>query len=390
MIGFGRRYDHGMCSTTIAMILVTVLTHRHSDGILGPDLALNRPTTSRQSDGGEAGPYRATMTTDADPSTFWRTSVDQTTGTIEIALAGPRPVDHVVLAEPADHRGRIRRFTVQARTVDGWTTVAGGGTIGSRRVLQFPAVMANRMRVTVERSSQAPALSKIGVHSGPPSVAVITDAPSFLDRTTAFLASDRDHAKIFYTIDGSVPNRKSRRYRGGPIVIDRDLVLRAAAYEGDRPGLDYATTSFKRYRSEEALQPRIQLDHSVITPGVTRTDVHMDRTRIADRIHVVPVDIPAPRRVVFEGLLRIPRDGVFTLHTETDGTTTIRIDRDPDHEWTSTSPRSSLSRPFRSGWHPIRIEWSGPSDAGLEMEIEGPGLSRRAIRSADLAVEIEP
>ena len=371
------------------MILATVLTHRHSDGILGPDLALNRPTTSRQSAGGEAGPHRAAMTTDDDPSTFWRTDVDRTTGTIEVALAGPRPIDHVVLAEPTDHRGRIQRFTVQARTVDGWTTVAEGGTVGSRRVVQFPAVMANRMRVTIERSSSAPAISRIGVHSGPPSIAIVADAPSFLDRTTAFLASDRDHAEIFYTIDGGIPSRTSHRYRGGPIDIDRDLILRAVAFEGNRPGLDYATTTFTRYRSAEALQPRFQIDRPVITPGVTRTDAHMARNRIADRIHIASVDSAAPHHVVFEGFLRIPRDGVFTLHVETDGTATLRLDDAPDHEWTSTSPRSSLSRPFRSGWHPIRIEWTGPSDAGLEMEIEGPGLPHRAIRSADLAVEIE-
>ena len=379
-----------MSSTVVAMMLATVMQHRHSDGMLGPDLALDRPTTSRQSAGDDDGPHRAGMATDGDATTFWRTGEHHTTGTIEIALAAPSPVDHVVLGEPPHASGRIRRFTIQARTVDGWTTVATGTTVGTRRVLQHPTVMANRIRITVERATSSPALAHVGVHSGPPSVAIVTDFPAFLDRTTAFLSSDRDHAAIHYTLDGTRPDRSSPAYRGGPIRIDRDLELRAIAFEGDRPTLDEASTTFVRYDAGDARTPARPPEWSTTTTGLMRLEPSTGARRVVERVAVEPMENAGDRLVEYEGLLRIPRDGVFVIHVTTDGIAEIRLDGTEAAPWRSTPGRSSLRRAFRAGWHPIRLRWAGPSDAGLDVEIEGPGLPRRSMRRADLAMETRP
>ncbi|MCP4797113.1 MAG: hypothetical protein GY885_13245, partial [Phycisphaeraceae bacterium] len=46
----------------------------------------------------------------------------------------------------------------------------------------------------------------------------------------------------------------------------------------------------------------------------------------------------------------------------------------------------STSVPLAAGWHPFRLEWfNATGDAALSLEFEGPGVPRRALRSADLA-----
>ena len=380
-----------MCSTVVAMMLASVISHRHSDAILGVDLAHGRAATSEQSFGGAGGRHSAKMVTDGDDATFWRSRDGMTTGTIEIPLAGPRSVDHVVLMEPESHAGRVRRFSVQGRTVDGWTTLSGGTGIGRRSVREFPAVVANRMRVTIEQSVGEPALAHVGVHSGPPRVAIVAENLSFLDRTTAFLAADRDHAAIYFTLDGEAPDRTGERYRGGPIEIDRDLVLRAIAFEDRRPGLDSATASFVRFASDDAIEPAFELDHPALTPGIDLlTDSHSIQSGIVDRIAVSPSDREERRHVRFEGLLRIPRDGVFGMHFATEGDVTVTFLDSERVSWESSTSRRFLQRPFRSGWHRIRLDWSATGDDRLRTEIEGPRLPRRSIRVEDLAVDAEP
>ena len=380
-----------MCSTVVAMMLASVISHRHSDAILGVDLARGQPAISDQSFAAVGGRHSAKMVTDGDDDTYWRSRDGMTTGTIEIQLAGPRSVDHVVLMEPESHIGRVRRFSVQGRTVDGWTTLGGGAGIGRRVVREFPAVVANRMRVTIEHSEGEPALSHVGVHSGPPRVAIAAENLSFLDRTIAFLAADRDHASIYFTLDGEDPNHTGKRYLGGPIEIDHDLILRAIAFEGRRPGLDSAIARFVRFASEEAINPAFGLDHPALTPGIdVRGDTHSNDTGVVERIAISKSDRAGRRRVQFEGMLRIPRDGVFGMRFITEGDVTVTF---PDSEWMpweSSTSRVFLQKPFRSGWHRIRVDWSGTGDDRLRTEIEGPRLPRRSVRVEDLAVDTDP
>ena len=44
--------------------------------------------------------------------------------------------------------------------------------------------------------------------------------------------------------------------------------------------------------------------------------------------------------------------------------------------------------PLTAGWHPIRVEWfNATGGLDLSLELEGPGVPRRALRAADLASE---
>ena len=376
------------------------------DAIFEKDLALDRPASSEQSRGGDRSPFGASSAVDGDPRTYWAADDGASTGTIEIELAGPSPVDHGEIREHLPLGQRVKSFSVQCRTVDGWTTVARGTTIGNRRIVSFPAVMANRIRVVVEDARAAPTISHVGVHSGPPSVEIAADEHAFLERTEAYMAADRDSAVIHFTLDGSEPDRDSPRHRGGPVVIEDDTVLRAVAFEGDRRSLAIAEQAFERFDPSTLRDPAHPLEWKAARPDVLEVSsyeggwqsLHDLPGRVpvavgtADRVDATPRTRDEHCCLVFEGMLRIKETGVHALHLASDDGSRLLIDDEIviDNDGLHGLIEKSVQLPLKAGWHPIRIEWfNATGGLDLSLELEGPGVHRRPLRAADLATETE-
>ncbi len=372
------------------------------DDILREDLAAGRPATSEQTHGGDDGPFAAGNAVDGDPHTFWAAEDGSNTGTVEIALARPSPIDHVELREHLPIGQRIAAFSIQCRTVDGWTTVARGTTVGNRRILRFPTVMANRVRVVIEDARTAPTLVHIGVHSGPPSVEIAAESNRFLNRTEAYLAADRDGAAIHFTLDGTDPTRESPRHAGGPIVIDEDVSLRAAAFEGDRRSLLTAEAEFERFNAADVRSAALPLDHDFEFPGVLEVLHYDDAWERLDEIEISsPIGSSTTNRIPlatrepggrgglrFQGFLRIRKDGVYAFHLASDrGAGRLRIGH-PTTGFNRAEGVDPILIPLATGWHPITLDWmTNEDDGALSLEFEGPGVPRREFRSADLALD---
>ena len=381
------------------------------DSILQEDLAAGRPAMSEQTRGGDESRFASGNCVDGDADTYWAAVDGADTATIEIELAKPSPVDHVVLREHIPLGQRIRKFSVQCRTVDGWTTVAKGTTVGNRRIVRFPAVMANRIRIVIEDARSSPTLAEVGVYSGPPRVVISAPETSFIGSTDAYLAGDRDGARIFYTLDGSEPTRNSTRYEGGAIEIDEDTHLRAAAWEGDRRSLDIVESHFTRF-DPESLEPAAHpIEWKASRPGVLDVACYeggwqslhdlSERTPVkratTDRISIAPRTRDEHCALVFTGFLRIRESGVYRFHLTSDDGSRLSIgadganDPDIDHDGLHGPIEKSVSLPLGEGWHPIRVEWfNATGDGSLDLEFEGPGVPRRAMRAADLVSDVTP
>ncbi|MBQ72714.1 MAG: alpha-L-fucosidase [Planctomycetaceae bacterium] len=374
------------------------------DTILAEDLARGRPATSEQSRSGGEGRFGAAATVDGDPTTYWAARDGASTGTVEIALARPSPVDHVEISEHLPLGQRVKSFTVQCRTVDGWTTVARGTTIGNRRIVRFPAVMANRIRVVIEDARAAPTISNISVHSGPPRVEIVSDQEAFLDRTEVYLAGDRDAAVIHYTLDGSIPTRESPRHLGGPIGIDQDAVLKAVAYEGDRRSLAVAEQSFRRFDPSTLKEATHPIGWEAPRPGMLEVAIYEGgwqslhdlpgrvpvKIDVADQVNASPRTRDEHCCLVFEGFLRVRETGVHTLHLASDDGSRLFIDDEIviDNDGLHGLIEKSVQLPLKQGWHPIRVEWfNATGGLDLSLELEGPGVHRRPVRAADLSSE---
>ena len=108
--------------------------------------------------------FDPTRLMDDDPSTYWATDDDVTTGSAEVTLAAPVTFDRIVLEEPIALGQRVEAWRIDVRIDDAWRPFAEGTSIGRRRIARGPLVTASAVRVTITKARACPALSRLGVY----------------------------------------------------------------------------------------------------------------------------------------------------------------------------------------------------------------------------------
>ncbi len=87
-----------------------------------------------------------------------------TTADIVYHLAGSKTFDVVMLQENIRVGQRVERFVVEAWDGAAWKQITEGTTIGYKRLLRFPAVTTDRVRLRILSSRLNPALAKFGLY----------------------------------------------------------------------------------------------------------------------------------------------------------------------------------------------------------------------------------
>lgn len=108
----------------------------------------------------------AAVLVDGDEDTHWQAQPRD--GVVEIVARLPEParIGVIELGEAVRLGQRVCAWRVEARQGDGdWRAIAAGTTVGRRRLLRVPAFHADGIRVTVDRSWGAPALSRLGLYA---------------------------------------------------------------------------------------------------------------------------------------------------------------------------------------------------------------------------------
>jgi alpha-L-fucosidase len=91
-------------------------------------------------------------------------TVECDSGSVELQLKGNKTFDVLLLQEDIRKGQRVEKFVFEAERHGEWVPVASGTTIGYKRLLQFPAVTAVRVRLRVLSSRLQPVISKIGLY----------------------------------------------------------------------------------------------------------------------------------------------------------------------------------------------------------------------------------
>jgi alpha-L-fucosidase len=99
---------------------------------------------------------------DGDEETYWACDDNIRSAGLEISLDGKVLFDRILLQEPIRFGQRISAFAVEARIDGGWAQIAGGTTIGYKRILRIPPVTADAVRVLITEANNPPALSNLG------------------------------------------------------------------------------------------------------------------------------------------------------------------------------------------------------------------------------------
>ncbi|HUT52949.1 MAG TPA: alpha-L-fucosidase [bacterium] len=111
--------------------------------------------------------HGAGQTLDGDPDTYWSTDEGVTAAAIVYELDGPRTFNVALLREHIKSGQRVEEFYLEAWDEGNWAVITHATVIGHKRLLRFPAVTADRVRVRIVRSRLCPTLAEFGLYQSP-------------------------------------------------------------------------------------------------------------------------------------------------------------------------------------------------------------------------------
>jgi alpha-L-fucosidase len=177
---------------------------------------------------GNAKQFDAAMAVDSNKNTYWTTDDNVKTASLTIEFGKPTRFNRFLAQEYIRLGQRVKAFTIEAFIDGNWKELAKATTIGYKRILRFPAVTATKFRFNVTDAKACPVISSIGIYNAPQ----ILTAPSITRRQSGeinILPADKE-SDVYYTMDGSLPTTKSKKYMG-PVATEGKVQISAMAYE---------------------------------------------------------------------------------------------------------------------------------------------------------------
>ena len=98
-------------------------------------------------------------------------SLAETTGfgdIVELSLAEPTTVDHVVTMEDILHGERVREYVIEGFAGDAWRKLAEGISIGHKKIDSFEPIKVSKLRVRVVKSAATPLIRRLAVYHTQP------------------------------------------------------------------------------------------------------------------------------------------------------------------------------------------------------------------------------
>ncbi|MFZ0453770.1 MAG: alpha-L-fucosidase [Ignavibacteriaceae bacterium] len=188
------------------------------------NLAENGKATSSTEKKGNEAKYIL----DNDLNTFWTTKDTLSTASIEVDLNKEKTFDRAMLQENILAGQRIEKFHLEYWNGSQWEKFAEATTIGYKRLLRFPAVTTNKVKIVIDQCRTNPTLSSFGLYMAPPEIKFDPDGNSFLDTTSFKILGDNKSASIYYTLDGTIPDKNSTEYSDS-ITINKTTTVTAIA-----------------------------------------------------------------------------------------------------------------------------------------------------------------
>lgn len=216
----------------------------------------------------------------------------------------------------------------------------------------------------------------------------------YMNPVRVTITSSAADADIRYTLDGSEPTEASPRYVG-PLSISQTTRLRAAVL---RPAGEPLEIARGDYLFPIPREPDVVGE---LTPGVNCRYFELQAKSVADFESVAPVmerivenvDLSCAARtedfgLEFSGYLLIPREGVYTLHLNSDDGSrlwigdTLLIDHDGLHGNTTRSAQVAL----RAGPHRFRLAYfQRGGNAAVGLSWNSPEREKEPIPASSLA-----
>ena len=191
------------------------------------NLAIKRHATASNVRG-NAKQFAAAMAIDGNKNTYWATDDKIKSASLTIDFGKPTKFNRFLVQENISLGQRVKAFTVEGLVDGNWKELAKATTIGYKRILHFPGVTATKLRFNITNSKSSLLIANIGIYNTPQ----ILTSPGIIRTQSGdinIIPSDTESA-IYYTMDGSIPTLKSKKYTGA-VATEGKVQISALAYE---------------------------------------------------------------------------------------------------------------------------------------------------------------
>jgi hypothetical protein len=221
---------------------------------------------------------------------------------------------------------------------------------------------------------------------------ISTPETIFLNKTMVSMNCDTEDTQIYYTLDGSVPDKNSAPYEQ-PFEINRTTTVRMKAFRGDQASLP-ASAVLKKARLWQTvdpgpLDPGLRYNYYTGTFRVVKDCEKMEPVKkgVADQLNLEHREKEVFFGFDFEGFIKIPTDGLYTFYlTTNDGgkmvlAEGVLIDNDGLHPAIERSKTIALE----AGTYPIVVKYFQEGGTNmLKASWKGPGFEKEEIPASAL------
>lgn len=186
--------------------------------------------------------YAAVNMLDNGYDSYWATNDNELTPYLEIDLKEDKSFNCLLLQEYIPMGQRISAFSVKYwdKKAKNWKELTGATTIGYKRILRFPAITAQKLRIEFNALA-CPVMSTVSIYKSPE----FLSAPAISrDKAgTVSIGCEISGPVIFYTTDGKEPDNTSKKY-DRPFPLPDGGVIKAVAIADETRRSETVTVSY--------------------------------------------------------------------------------------------------------------------------------------------------
>ena len=159
---------------------------------------------------GDSRKFNGSKAVDGNPETYWATDDGIVNASLIIDFGKEIPFNRFLVQEYIPLGQRVKEFSLEAWVNDSWEEIDSQTTIGSKRILRFENVSSSKIRLNILDAKASTTISNVEVYHAPK----LLEAPSIgrsKEGNVTLEAFDLG-LEIYYTLDGSAPEKNSKLY----------------------------------------------------------------------------------------------------------------------------------------------------------------------------------
>jgi alpha-L-fucosidase len=194
---------------------------------LQTDLAWDARVEASKVRGGSRN-FDARNVVDGEPDTYWATDDSVLSASLTFEFGRENTFNRILIQEYIPLGQRVKEFSLEAWVDGAWKEIDKQTTIGYKRILRFENVSSDKLRLNILDAKACPTISNVEIYHAPK----LLEPPAITRDKEGMVSLEAFDSglDIYYTTDGSDPDRRSGMY-AEPFALKGKGEIRAIAYD---------------------------------------------------------------------------------------------------------------------------------------------------------------